>query len=96
MFGVCAREVFYVCVVLYLGRDPATGRSLVQEVLPLCIDPKENENFDTVRVWYKRNGYKKEKKYISETLTMGAHLRVFDLSRHSLEGSEVFKLQIGL
>jgi hypothetical protein len=48
-------RLFCVCVVLRLGRGLATGRSLVQG---LCINPKETRNLVTVRVRYKRNGYK--------------------------------------
>jgi hypothetical protein len=53
-------HVFCVSVVLYLGRDLATGRSLVQRVLPIIYRSKEKmKNLDIVRVRYKRNGYKK-------------------------------------
>jgi hypothetical protein len=44
---LCVCAFFCVCVTLYLGRDLATGRSLVQGDLDIVI------------VQYKRNGYKK-------------------------------------
>jgi hypothetical protein len=55
--SVCVCAFFCVCVVLYLGRGLATGRSLVQGVLQIVYRSKEN--LYTVRVRYKRNGYKK-------------------------------------
>jgi hypothetical protein len=60
---VCVRaRLFYVCVVLYLGRGLATDRSLVQGDLPIVYRCKEKwKNLDTVRVRYKRNGYKKKR-----------------------------------
>jgi hypothetical protein len=63
MFGVCvcarARDV---CVLLYLDRGLATGRSLVQGVLPIVYRSNgKNGNLDTVRVWYTMDLKKKIK-----------------------------------
>jgi hypothetical protein len=56
---VCACvRLFCVCVVLYLGRGLATGRSFVQGVLPTMYKSKGKNNLDTVRVRYNRKGYK--------------------------------------
>jgi hypothetical protein len=54
---------------VYLGRGLATGRSLVQGVLPVVYRYKgKNENLDTVRIRYKRKGYKKILKIFIKTL----------------------------
>jgi hypothetical protein len=58
MFSVCVR-LFCICVVLYLGRGLRRADHSSKESYRLCIDPKKNENLDTVRVRYKSNGYKK-------------------------------------
>jgi hypothetical protein len=77
-------RLFCVCVVLYLGRGLATRRSLIRGVLQIVYIFKEKMvDLDTVRVRYKRNGYKKYKYCYNSDTKEAAIDRVYTLVRVS-------------